>query len=87
MKDTSISLGPHFDEFVISQVSVGKYKNVTEVLLAGLRLLEDEESKVIELRTAIETGLNSELVEDFDFEDNLQRLKSGKKLKNGQNYI
>ncbi|WP_318641875.1 type II toxin-antitoxin system ParD family antitoxin [Flavobacterium ardleyense] len=83
MKDTSLSLGPHFDEFVISQVSVGKYKNVTEVLLAGLRLLEGEESKVIELRTAIETGLNSELVEDFDFEDNLQRLKSGKKLKNG----
>lgn len=83
MKDTSLSLGPHFDEFVNSQVSVGKYKNVTEVLLAGLRLLEDEESKVIELRTAIETGLNSELVEDFDFEDNLQRLKSGKKLKNG----
>ena len=83
MKDTSLALGPHFDEFVISQVSVGKYKNVTEVLLAGLRLLENEERRVLELRAAIETGLDSELVEDFDFEDNLQRLKSEKKLKNG----
>ncbi len=72
MKDISISLGPHFNEFVISQVSDGKYGNISEVVLAGLRLLENEESKVIALHDAIEAGISSSLVEDFDFDDNLQ---------------
>ena len=47
MKNTSISLGNYFDQFVETQVSVGRYKNVSEVIPAGLRLLEDEESKII----------------------------------------
>lgn len=79
MKDTAISLGPYFDGFIISQVSDGKYKNISEVILAGLRLLEDEQTKVIALRNAIDVGLSSSLVEDFDFEENLQKLKSVKK--------
>ena len=53
MKNTSVSLGNYFDQFVNSQVSTGRYKNVSEVIRAGLRLLEDEESKVIALRAAI----------------------------------
>jgi len=44
--------------------------------------LENEESKVIALRNAIEEGLNSPLVEDFDFDENLKRLKAEKR-KNG----
>ncbi len=44
MKNTSISLGNYFDNFVRSQVSAGRYKNISEVVRAGLRLLEDEES-------------------------------------------
>ena len=82
MKNTSISLGNYFDQFVQTQVSAGRYKNVSEVIRAGLRLLENEESKVIALRNAIQEGLNSPLVEDFDFDENLKRLKAGKK-KNG----
>lgn len=42
MKNTSISLGDYFDQFVQTQVSVGRYKNVSEVVRAGLRLLENE---------------------------------------------
>jgi len=52
MKNTSISLGDYFDQFVSRQVSAGRYKNVSEVIRAGLRLLEDEESKIIALRNA-----------------------------------
>lgn len=81
MKNTSISLGNYFDQFVQKQVSTGRYKNVSEVIRAGLRLLENEESKVLALRNAIQEGLDSPLVEDFDFEDNLRRLKT-EKLKN-----
>ncbi|MFY7665621.1 type II toxin-antitoxin system ParD family antitoxin [Flavobacterium sp.] len=82
MKNTSIALGNHFDQFVNSQVATGRYKNVSEVIRAGLRLLEDEESNVIALRAAIQQGLESPLVENFDFKENLKKLKEGR-IKNG----
>ena len=82
MKNTSVSLGNYFDQFVNSQVSTGRYKNVSEVIRAGLRLLEDEESKAIALRNAIQKGLESPRVENFNFDENLKQLKA-KKRKNG----
>lgn len=82
MKNTSISLGNYFDQFVSSQVSAGRYKNVSEVIRAGLRLLENEESKVIALRNAIQQGLDSPRVENFDFDEHLTQLKEAKR-KNG----
>ncbi|MCA1763387.1 MAG: type II toxin-antitoxin system ParD family antitoxin [Cryomorphaceae bacterium] len=78
-KNTSISLGNYFDQFVSSQVSAGRYKNVSEVVRAGLRLLENEESKAIALRNTIREGINSPRVEDFDFDENLKKLKSEKR--------
>jgi antitoxin ParD1/3/4 len=82
MRNTSISLGEYFDQFVQTQVSVGRYKNVSEVIRAGLRLLENEESKVIALKNAIREGLNSPRVENFDFDENLKKLNAEKR-KNG----
>ena len=82
MKNTSISLGNYFDNFVSSQVSAGRYKNVSEVIRAGLRLLEDEESKSQALKAAIQQGLDSPSVSNFDFKENLKKLKKEKK-KNG----
>lgn len=82
MKNTSISLGTYFDQFVSSQVSAGRYKNVSEVIRAALRLLEDEESKSIALKAAIQKGLDSPLVENFDFKENLKKLKEERR-KNG----
>jgi len=81
-KNTSISLGNHFDEFVQSRIKEGRFKNVSEVIRAGLRLLEEEESKIIVLKAAIQEGLNSPLNEDFDFNENLKRLKAERR-KNG----
>jgi len=81
-KNTSISLGDYFDQFISNQVSVGRYKNVSEVVRAGLRLLENEESKVLALRIAIQEGMNSPRVENFNFDDNLKKIKSDKR-KNG----
>jgi antitoxin ParD1/3/4 len=79
MKNTSISLGNHFDDFVSSQVASGRYKNVSEVIRAGLRLLEDEEHKSMALKSAVKQGMDSPLVQDFDFRENLQKLKANKK--------
>jgi antitoxin ParD1/3/4 len=76
MKNTSISLGNYFDQFVSNQVSVGRYKNVSEVIRAGLRLLEDEETKTIALKKAISKGLESPRVENFEFDENLIQLKA-----------
>jgi len=79
MKNTSVSLGNYFDQFVQTQVSAGRYKNVSEVIRAGLRLLENEENKVIALKKAIQEGVNSPRVESFDFDENLKRLKAEKR--------
>ncbi len=81
-KNTSITLGSYFDQFIQSSINKGRFKNVSEVIRAGLRLLEEEESKVAALKNAIQEGLDSPRVENFDFEENLQRLKFEKR-KNG----
>ena len=60
---TSVALSSHFELFVKEQVSTGRFNNVSEVVRAGLRLLEDQEQmkalKLQELRTAIDAGASS----------------------------
>ena len=63
-----------------SQVSVGRYKNVSEVIRAGLRLLEDEDSKVIALRKAIQEGIDSGIAHNFNPDKHLQELKAKRKI-------
>lgn len=75
-KNTSITLGNYFDQFVNTQVTAGRYKNVSEVIRAGLRLLENEESKAIALRNAIQDGIDSGIAHDFDPQKHLQELKA-----------
>ena len=82
MKNTSVSLGNYFDQFVSSQVNVGRYKNVSEVIRAGLRLLEEEESKVTALKNAIHEGIESGIAHDFDPVKHLESLKA-KRQSNG----
>ncbi len=79
MKNTSVSLGNYFDQFVNSQVSIGRYKNVSEVIRAGLRLLEDEEAKAIVLRKAIQEGIDSGIAHGFDPDKHLKDLKARRK--------
>ncbi len=78
-KNTSISLGNYFDQFVQSKIKEGRFKNVSEVIRAGLRLLE-EESKVIALRNAIQEGIDSGIAHDFDPKKHLESLKANKHL-------
>ncbi len=75
-QNTSVALGDYFHEFVRDQVSSGRYKNISEVIRAGLRLLEEHENKVKALREAIQEGLDSGIVEDFNFEEHLAELKA-----------
>ena len=58
-RNTSVSLGNYFENFVDSRVSEGRFKNASEVIRAGLRLLEEEESKIVALKKAINEGIES----------------------------
>ncbi|TBH75999.1 type II toxin-antitoxin system ParD family antitoxin [Aquirufa nivalisilvae] len=78
-RNTSVSLGIHFENFIQSSVNDGRYSNASEVIRAGLRLLEDEESKVIALRQAVNDGIASGRSVNFDPQKHLQTLKAGKK--------
>lgn len=80
--NTSISLGEHFEKFVQFRIKEGRYKNASEVIRAGLRLLEQEEQKFYILKSAIEDGINSGVAHDFDQEEFLKEVKS-QKSKNG----
>jgi antitoxin ParD1/3/4 len=73
-KNTSISLGSHFENFIASEVNSGKYNSASEVVRSALRLLESEERKLNELRTALIEGENSQMVENFDAEKHLADL-------------
>ena len=79
MKNTSVSLGDYFDQFVKTQINSGRYKNVSEVIRAGLRLLENEESKTIVLKSAINEGTISGLAKNFDPVKHLEKIKSASK--------
>ncbi len=75
-KNTSISLGNHFDTFVQGSISNGRYKNVSEVIRAGLRLLEEEEIKIVALRNAIQEGIDSGIAQDFNANKHLEFMQS-----------
>ncbi len=53
----NVNLGPHFDRFVQQQIEEGRFQNVSEVIRAGLRLLEDAEALARDRRAAIRAEL------------------------------
>lgn len=58
-KNTSMTLGEHFDGFIAQQIAEGRFASASEVVRAGLRLLEDNEQKVAALRRLLEEGEQS----------------------------
>jgi antitoxin ParD1/3/4 len=78
-RNTSVSLGDYFEDFVDSKVSEGRFKNASEVIRAGLRLLEEEENKIQLVKNAIHEGISSGIAYDFDSKKHLELLKSNLK--------
>lgn len=72
-KNTSITLGKHFDGFITNQIKTGRYGSVSEVIRAGLRKLEDEERKLETLRVLIEEGRASGTAE-YSYDNLMQEL-------------
>jgi antitoxin ParD1/3/4 len=76
-KNTSITLGDHFETFISSQLESGRYGSASEILRAGLRLLEDRESKVQALRQMLIQGEESGIA-DYNYKDFLVELDEHK---------
>ena len=65
-RNTSVTLGDHFDKFVDEQIAQGRYQSVSEVVRAGLRKLEEHEARLKALRVKLHAGEDSPITEDFE---------------------
>ena len=75
-RNTSILLGEHFEEFISTKISSGKYSSASEVIRTALRLLESEEEKMKELNKSLVQGEKSGMEKNFDAKAHLKKLHS-----------
>nr|WP_295469394.1 type II toxin-antitoxin system ParD family antitoxin [Mesorhizobium sp.] len=75
-KNTSISLGAPYLEFIDRQIEKGRFATASEAVRAGLRLLEEQEIALEKLRAAIDEGYRSGAPEPFDVEGFLSELNA-----------
>ena len=73
-RNTSILLGQHFEEFISTKISSGKYSSASEVIRTALRLLEAEESKMKDINKALSQGEKSGMEKNFDSKAHLKKL-------------
>ena len=72
-KNTSITLGEHFEGFIANQINSGRYGSASEVIRAGLRMLEKSETKTEALRRMLEEGEKSGIAE-YSFDTFMEEL-------------
>lgn len=72
-KNTSITLGDHFDGFIASQIQSGRYGSASEVIRSALRLLETQETKMNALRQLLVEGEESGTA-DYDLDSFIKEL-------------
>ncbi len=76
IKSTSVTLGEHFGDFVDTQIASGRFGSATDVVAAGLRLLERQEAKLTALRAALDVGERSGTPIPFDIDEFLLQLNA-----------
>jgi antitoxin ParD1/3/4 len=73
-RNTSVTLGNHFEKFITEKVEQGLFQSVSEVVRAGLRKLEEDDLKLQALREKLQAGEDSPIIEDFDGESLIAEL-------------
>ncbi|MCF6263287.1 MAG: type II toxin-antitoxin system ParD family antitoxin [Xanthomonadales bacterium] len=76
-KNTSITLGDHFDGFISGQLSSGRFNSASEVIRAALRLLENSETRLKTLRQMLNEGEQSG-ISDYNYDAFMEELDSEK---------
>lgn len=74
-KNTSMTLGEHFDDFIAGQVKSGRFGSASEVVRTALRLLENTETRLETLRQMLNEGERSGIA-DYDYEAFMTELDS-----------
>lgn len=74
-KNTSVTLGEHFERFLANQIETGRYGSASEAIRAGLRLLEEREARLEALRRALIEGEQSS-TSDYSLQNILDELES-----------
>ena len=74
-KNTSVTIGDQYDAFIRRQIANGRFGSASEAVRAGLRLLEEQELKLEQLRAAIDEGDQSGDFQPFDVEEFLTSRK------------
>lgn len=72
-KNTSITLGDHFDGFIANQIESGRFSSASEVIRAALRRFENTETKLQTLRKALDEGEQSGIA-DYRYEEFMAEL-------------
>lgn len=78
-KNTIILPEEKFESFIDGNSSTGRFRNAAEIIPTGLRLSKDEENQIKVLRNAIQDGVNSGIVKDFNPKNHLKMMKDIKK--------
>lgn len=73
-RTVTVTLGPHYEEFIQANIVGGRYNNVSEVIRAGLRRLEEDETRLAAIRSALIEGEESGIDEDFNPATFVQKL-------------
>ena len=74
-RNTSVTLGEHFEKFIAQKIEEGRFQSTSEAVRAGLRRLEEDEAKLASLRARLAAGESSPIVENFDGENFLSELR------------
>ena len=75
-RTVTVSVGPHYEEFIQASIAGGRYNNVSEVVRAALRRLEEDEARLAAIRAALIEGEESGIVEDFNPQAFMERLNA-----------
>ena len=77
-RNTSVSLGDHFTAFIETEIAKGRYASASEVIRASLRLLEEREAHLAQVRAALIEGEESGIATNFDFDSFIAEMRAGR---------
>ena len=82
-RTVTVALGQHYEDFIQANIASGRYNNVSEVIRAALRRLEEDELHLAALRSAIDEGDASADVVAFNEDSFIEEMREGWRKKNG----